>query len=561
MTLRHNIIKPPLYLVLLMALGGCDAAQENNYHSMGPAVNDFVSYPVTWSATPLNCVIDTNTVLGSINPHVFGTNLEWFNDAGGIVGQDESLRRNIETLAREQHVTVMRYPGGTLADFYHWKDGIGPVEARHDTKHPTDPGISNNRFGTPEFYRFLQTTHAEGLITVNAGTASAKEAADWVAYANQPENLLRAKDGVKAPMNIKLWEIGNELYLPGNPGEQIITVTPEVYAQRYLEFSHAMKAVDPSIKTIAIGVALAHTGPATQYPEWSKVLLEKAGSEIDMIAVHNAYFPVLYKERQPHVLDVYPSLWAAPEAVDKSLTQLEQLMDQYQPNRKIGIAITEWGMLFSNPNVDNYWLDHVKTMGSGIYAARMLQVMLSHSRVELANYFKLVDRSYMGWISLEGKPKVPYWVFSLYANYTGNQRIAAIVNSPVYDAKHIGTIIAEKNVPEVTIIASKNEAEGKLYINMLNRSVSTGYPIKIDFRNLAKAPGKARLLQIEAKEVTAHNGKDIPPEWPYGKAHEPYSTAAPDSIKIREKAWSLDTPVALAPFSVATLVIDIEKAH
>lgn len=556
----HNFMKTPLYLMLLV-LSGCDAAQPESYHAMGPAVNDFVSYPVTWASTPLTLTIDTNTVLGTIHPHVFGTNLEWFNDAGGIASQDETLKNNIEQLTREQHTTVMRYPGGTLADFYHWRDGIGPIETRHDTKHPTDPGTSNNRFGTPEFYRFLQATHTEGLITVNAGTGTAKEAADWVAYANQENNALRAKDGFKAPMDIKLWEVGNELYLPGNPGEQIITVTPEVYAQRYLDFSRAMKAVDPSIKTIAIGVALAHTGPATQYPDWSKVLLENAGSEIDMIAVHNAYFPVLYKERQPHVLDVYPSLWAAPEAVDKSLTRLENLINQYQPNRKIGIAITEWGMLFSVPNLDNFWLDHVKTMGSGIYAARMLQVMLSHPSVELANYFKLVDRSYMGWISFEGKPKVPYWVFSLYANYTGDQRVAASINSPVYDAKHIGTIIAEKNVPEITVIASQNQAEGKLYINLLNRSVTTGYPIQLDLKQLASVQGKAKLLQIEAKEVTAHNGKDLPPEWPYGKSSEPYSTAAPDSIKIREKEWSLDEPVPLAPFSVATLVIDIKKSH
>lgn len=559
--MQNKSTRYALSVMLAFTLLGCESAQTEGYHAMGSAVNDFVSYPVHWSATVLNCDVATTEPQGEIHPDIFGTNLEWFNDAGGIAGQDEALKQRIATLAREQGVRVMRYPGGTLADFYHWRDGIGPIQHRHLTKHPTDPGTSSNRFGTPEFYRFLQATHSHGLITVNAGTGSASEAADWVAYANRPQHALRMQDGLQTPMNIKLWEIGNELYLPGNPGEQIITVTPEVYAQRYLAFSRAMKAVDPSIKTLAIGVALAHTGPATQYPQWSEVLLKNAGAEIDMIAVHNAYFPVLYKERQPHVLDVYPALWAAPEAVDQSLTHLEQLMDRYQPGRNIGIAITEWGMLFSNPDVDNYWLDHVKTLGSGIYAARMLQVMMSHPRVQLANYFKLVDRSYMGWINYEGKPKVPYWVFSLYANHSGTQRLATTLNSPTYDAKQIGTILPQKQVPEVTVVSSINRDSGKIYINLLNRSVSTGYPVKINLKHLVNKPGKVTLLSISAKEVTAHNGRDIPPEWPYGKAIEPYSTAHEDSIGIQQKAWHLDQPVALPPFSVATLVVEIDQPH
>lgn len=552
-----------LAILLLLTFTACGQQSEvakTHYRNVGSAVNQPAPYPVTWAKQALKCHINLNVNLGSINPHIFGTNLEWFNDAGGLAGKDAQLKEQIVTLVKEQKTTVMRYPGGTLADFYHWQDGIGPIERRHQTKHPTDPGTSENSFGTTEYFKFLKETHSEGLITVNAGTASAQEAADWVAYANQPKNPLRLEDGIVEPMNIKLWEIGNELYLPGNPGEQKITVTPEVYAKRYVEFSRAIKAVDPTVTTIAIGVAKAHVGPSTQYPDWTKILLENAANDIDMIAVHNAYFPLLIAERQPHVNDVYPALWAAPEAVDRSLTQLEQLINQYKKNKKIGIAITEWGALFSLPDVDNYWLDHVKTMGSGVYIARMLQVIMSHPSVELANYFKLTDRSFMGWINYEGKPKVPFWIFALYANYTGNQQVATTLQSPHYDSAAIGTIMAEKQVSEVTVVASKDAAKGKLYVNLLNRSMTTGYPIQLDFGQLS-LPAKAKLLKIEAHEMTAHNGKDIPPEWPYGKASEPYSTAAPDSIGIQESSWPTHSNIMLAPFSVVTVVIDIPKTN
>lgn len=557
------IIRTKRYFLAFFALTmlscgvwGEDHFGHAQYRKMGDKVNQPETYPAVLAKTPLKCTIDLSKTVSIINPRIFGTNLEWFNDAGGLASKEPQLKEKITQLTKTQGVTVMRFPGGTLADFYDWRDGIGPVELRPNRKHPTDSGTSNNNFGSPEFFRFLQDTHSEGLITVNVGTGTAKAAADWVAYANQSQHSAREKDGFKTPANIKLWEIGNELYLPGNPGEKIITLTPEAYAQKYLEFSRAIKKVDPTVTTIAIGVAKSHIGPDTQYSDWTKILLEKAGKEIDMIAVHNAYFPMLYHERQPHVKDVYPTLMASPEAVDKSIVDLEKLISQYEGNKKIGIAITEWGGLFSLPDVDNYWLDHVKTMGTGVYVARMMQVMMAHPRIELANYFKLTDRSFMGWINYVGEPKVPFWVFGLYANYSGNARLQADIISPTYNAQSIGIMAAQKNVPEVTVMASIDAQKKKIYVNFVNRSINTQYPISLEFLNGAVAK-KAKILRVEAKELTAHNGRDIPPEWPYALAYEPYSTAKKNSIKINEQNWDNQEALTIAPFSVMTIVFDM----
>lgn len=534
-----------------------DRFGQADFTKVGDQVNAPIQYPVTVAKQALNCEIDLAHVTGTIDSRIFGTNLEWFNEGGGLSSPHMALRKRIAQLATEQGVSVMRYPGGTLSDFYDWHDGIGPVHKRPTTKHPTDSGRSKHSFGSPEFFQFLKETNSQGLVTVNVGTGTPKLAADWVAYANQAEHSLRARDGFKSPIGIKLWEIGNEVYLPGNPGEKKITQTPEQYAQNYLDYSKAIKAVDPTVKTIAIGVASSHIGPDTPYPNWTSVLLEKAGHAIDMIAVHNSYFPMLYHERQPHVKDVYPSLMASPEAVDDSLTKLEQLIKQHQPKRDIGIAITEWGGLFSLPNVDNYWVDHVKTMGTGVYVARMLQVMMSHPSVKLANYFKLTDRSFMGWINYKGEPKVPFWVFALYANYHGDQRLQASINSPTYQTKSIGIMKSEQQVPVVTVLASKRKKNGQVYVNLVNRSLTTAYPIKLSFRN-GFLKSTAMLHQVQTRELTAHNGRDIPPEWPYDKKYEPYSTAKPNSIKINTATWTPKQPLKIAPFSVMTLVFDAQ---
>ena len=519
-------------------------------------VNAPRTYPVRISADVLACIVDPSQDLGQIDRRIFGTNLEWFNEGGGFASSNRDLRNKLVRLAREQSLSVFRFPGGTLADYYNWRDGIGPVSSRPVRRHPTDAGRSANVFGSPEIFALLRDTGAQGLITVNAGTSTPDAAAEWVKYANAPENKERLADGWARPIGVKLWEVGNELYLPGTPGEVKITQTPEDYSAHFIEFADAMRAVDPTITVVAIGVAKSGIGPDTPFPDWTEKLLKAAAAKIDMIAVHNAYFPLLYHVQQPPVEAVYPALWAAPEAVGRSLTKLSRLLSGFETGRSIGIALTEWGALFSLPipGGDPYWFDHVKTLGSGIYVARMLQVLTEQPRVRLANYFKFTDRSFMGWVGFNAQPKVPYWVFRLYAEATGKQRIAASLESPTYEIAAIGAVGAERGVAEVTAIATRDDESRSLFVNFVNRSLSTAYPIRLQVRGGFSA-ASGELRSISASEPTAHNGVDIPPEWPMKAEYEPYSTAKPGSIGIVSRQWSQQETLVLPPFSVATVIL------
>jgi len=519
-------------------------------------VNAPRTYPVQISRETLECRVDLSQDLGRIDRRIFGTNLEWFNEAGGFASPDRGLRKKLTQLAREQNLSVLRFPGGTLADYYNWRDGIGPVSSRPVRRHPTDSGRSANVFGSPEFFALLRDTGTEGLITVNAGTSGPDAAAEWVKYANAPGNKERLADGWAAPIGVKLWEVGNELYLPGSPGEVKITQTPEEYSAHFIEFADAMRAVDPTITVVAIGVAKSGIGPGTPFPDWTEKLLKAAAAKIDMVAVHNAYFPLLYHVQQPPVEAVYPALWAAPEAVGRSLTKLGHLLSRFENGRSIGIALTEWGALYSLPipGGDPYWFDHVKTLGSGIYVARMLQVLMERPRVQLANYFKFTDRTFMGWVNFKAQPKVPYWVFRLYAEATGERRVAASLKSPTYDTAAIGAVGAEKGVPEVTALATTNDEGRSLFVNFVNRSLTTAYPIRLRVTGGSVAPD-GELRSISASEPTAHNGVDIPPEWPMKAEYEPYSTAKPGSIRIVSRQWSQEEPIVLPPFSVATALL------
>jgi len=537
------------------------AASSASAASSDHQVNRPIIYPVHVSDKVLECIVNPSDDLGEIDRRIFGTNLEWFNQGGGFASPDNNLRDTLVRLAREQRLSVLRFPGGTLADYYNWRDGIGPTERRPVRRHPTDPGKSENAFGSPEFFALLRDTGAEGLITVNAGTSTPAAAAGWVRYANAPVNEERRTDGWADPIPVKLWEVGNELYLPGGPNELKITQTPEDYTSRFNAFADAMRAVDPTITVIAIGVAPAAVGPGTEFPNWTETLLRGAAAKIDMIAVHNAYFPYLYNIQQPPVDLVYPALWAAPEAVDRALTKLSQLISRYESSRPINIALTEWGSLFSLPvpGGDFYWFDHVKTLGSGVYIARMMQVIMAQPRVKVANYFKFTGNLFMGWVGFNGEPKVPYWVFRLYSEATGTRRVAASVDSPTYDIDAIGAVGAERGVAEVTVVATQDSPSRSLFINFVNRSLRTAHTVRVRVRGSFSSPS-GELRSISASEPTANNGVDIPPGLPMKPEYEPYSTAQPGSIRIHRQRWSQNEPLVLPPFSVATLILRADGA-
>ena len=91
-------------------------------------------------------------------------------------------------------------------------------------------------------------------------------AAEWVDFCNNPKNERRIAYGVEEPLNVKYWELDNEMY------RRLDAIT---YAERCVEFSKAMKAVDPSIKIIMGNYWIFNS----RFAE----MLEVAGKYVDVI--------------------------------------------------------------------------------------------------------------------------------------------------------------------------------------------------------------------------------------------------------------------------------------
>jgi alpha-L-arabinofuranosidase len=81
---------------------------------------------------------------------------------------------------------MMRYPGGTLADFFDWRAGQSYNTSQRGqcaVAIGTTP-MQTVVYGTREFLEFCMDAGAEPLITVNIWNSSAQDAADWVKATN-----------------------------------------------------------------------------------------------------------------------------------------------------------------------------------------------------------------------------------------------------------------------------------------------------------------------------------------------------------------------------------------
>jgi hypothetical protein len=224
----------------------------------------------------------------------------------------------VSDLLKDAGVRMLRYPGGSYADIYHWKDHTAPGGY-------VAPGTD---FDT--FMAGARRTGAQPMIIANYGTGTAQEAADWVRYAN-----------VTKGYGAKYWTIGNENYGNGHYGsaweaDNHADKSPKEYAANVVAYSQAMKAVDPTVK---IGAVLTTPG---NWPDgivgegdqgtWNQEVLTRAGTAIDFVDVH----------WYPGGSTAAESL-AKPEQIEDAVHLLRQQINRYAPANagKIGISLTE----------------------------------------------------------------------------------------------------------------------------------------------------------------------------------------------------------------------------
>lgn len=178
--------------------------------------------------------------------------------------QPNGNRTDLIEKMQAMHPHFIRLPGGnylegdTLADWYNWKQTIGPLVDRPGHQAPWSYW-STDGFGLMEFLKWTEDLHVEPILAVYAGYSLkgqhitpgkdldpyVQSALDEVEYVTGDTSTKwgaeRAKDGHPAPFPLHYIEIGNEDEFDKSGS----------YPARYEQFAKALRQKYPQYKLIA----------------------------------------------------------------------------------------------------------------------------------------------------------------------------------------------------------------------------------------------------------------------------------------------------------------------
>lgn len=491
-------------------------------------------------------IINEENKKSHIEPEIYGHFSEHLGRCiyeGIYVGEKSEIpnvngmRTDVVDALKELKVPVLRWPGGCFADEYHWMDGIGPKEKRKKMINTHWGGVvEDNSFGTHEYMELCRQIGCKTYVNGNLGSGTVREMSEWVEYMTfegvSPMADLRKENGHEAPWKVDYFGVGNENWGCGG------NMTPEYYANEYRRYQTYVRNYHPDrpIKKICCGANVADY-------YWTKGVLNTAFDHaeqwhgfMDGLSLHYYVHPEGW-EIKGSSTDFDADVWY--KTLSKALymeTLIERhgaIMDEYDPDKKIGLIVDEWGIWTDvEPGTNPGFLYQQNTMRDALVAGMTLNIFNKHSdRVKMACIAQLINvlQSVM-LTDGEKMIKTPtYHVFHMYRHHQG----ATLLRSDLIGA---GTVGAGKNeLPKVIESVSEN-TDGVITVTLTNNSLEAAENVTIQLTDDGAAYGVCEA-SVVAGTMNAHNTFEAP-EVVTEQAFADYEKTA-DGIRVQIPACSV----------------------
>ncbi|MGV3704019.1 MAG: alpha-N-arabinofuranosidase [Arcticibacter sp.] len=385
----------------------------------------------------------------------------WVDPALNVPKKDR-IRLDIVDALKKIKVPNLRWPGGCFADEYHWRDGIGPREQRPKMVNTNWGGVvEDNSFGTHEFLELCALLECEPYIAGNVGSGTVEEMAKWVEYLNfdgvSPMANLRKENGRAEPWRVSFWGVGNESWGCGG------NMTPEYYADLYKRYAtYARNYPGATLKKIA-------SGANSWDVNWTEVLMKNIpGRDMWGVSLHYYTLPTgnWGKKGSATAFDEkeYFQTMKNGLAMDSLVRMHSAVMDKYDPQKKVALAVDEWGVWTDvEPGTNPGFLYQQNSMRDALIAGSTLNIFNNHAdRVKLASLAQTVN--VLQALILTEKEKMlltpTYHVFDLYKGHMDAKLIPLNFKSPDYE-------LAGNKIPAVNASASI-DSNGVVHITLVN---------------------------------------------------------------------------------------------
>jgi alpha-N-arabinofuranosidase len=420
-----------------------------------------------------------------ISRYIFGQFAEHlgFGIYGGIwVGEDSKIsntngyRNDVVAALKRLEVPVVRWPGGCFADEYHWREG--PVRVNTHWGGVEEP----NSFGTHEFLNFAELIGADAYVSGNVGDGSPEEMAQWVEYiTSDTKSTLaneRRKNGREKAWKLPFFGIGNELW--GCGGNMRAEYAADL-VRRYATF--VKSPPDQKIQKIAAGANVDNY-------HWTEVFMREAGKLVSGVSLHYYTSPGPQWNIKRSSTDFAEDQWIETLSkalyMDELITKHSAVMDQSDPDKKVGLMVDEWGTWYTGlPGVNPGFLYQQNSLRDALVAAIHINIFGQHTdRVKMANIAQMVNVLQAMILTNEDKMVLTptYYVFEMYKPFKDATHLPLEIAAPTYR-------YGEYHVPAVHASAARGK-DGKVYVALAN----------LDPNNAAKLTVK--ITGAQARGVT-----------------------------------------------------------
>jgi alpha-L-arabinofuranosidase len=457
------------------------------------------------AAENIHLSIDASKPGAKIDRNIFGQFAENLGHGlyeGIWVGLDSSIpntrgiRNDVVAALRDLKVPNVRWPGGCFADQYHWRKGIGPRAQRPATVNSAwGDVIDTNAFGTDEFMDFIQQIGSTPYVSVNVGSGTPQEAAEWLAYmtAAAPTALAkeRAANGHPEPYKVGFLGIGNESWDCGG------AMTPDYYVSLMKVYSRFVLNMNPAQRDKGQMLKIA-VGPGTPDTEWTEAVMKAWKKhtwawDINGVSLHWYTVPDGWPpstKSEGFGLDDYTKSLKSTLFMDEFLRKQETVMDKYDPEKKVTLSVDEWGAWHAPLSGSNpAFLVQQNSIRDAVLASLNLNIFARHAdRVRMANIAQMIN--VLQAMILTDKEKLvltpTYYVFKMYAAFQDATSIPVSFDAGTYTHGSV-------TLPRTDAIAAES-ADGKLWLEITNLDAENSAMIDAEVAGMTAKSATAETL-------------------------------------------------------------------
>ncbi len=466
-------------------------------------------------------IINNESKKSKIAPEIYGHFSEHLGRCiyeGLYVGENSDIpnvngmRTDVVEALKEMKIPVLRWPGGCFADEYHWMDGIGPKEKRKKMINTHWGGVvEDNSFGTHEFFELTKQLGCKTYVNANLGSGTVREMSEWVEYMTfngvSPMADLRKENGHEEPWTVDYLGVGNENWGCGG------NMRPVHYGDEYRRYQTYVRNYDGNkpIQKICCG-------PNVDDYNWTKVVLETCFDHtpewqhgfMDGLSLHYYTIPENDWNHKGSATEfteeVFYQTLKNSLRMEELITRHSAIMDQFDPAKKIGLMVDEWGIWSDvEPGTNPGFLYQQSTMRDALVAGMNLNIFNKHSdRVKMACIAQLVN-VLQSVILTDGEKmiKTPtYHVFKMFKHHQGAQ----LLDSEFVGNGTVGT--GKNELPKLFESVSEDE-NGTITITLTNNSLEAAEDLEIVLTDNAKK-FKVTEASVVTGKMADHNTFEAP---------------------------------------------------